>query len=107
MAEGLALNARWRCQKHATNVLSFPASGLEDVAPELLGDIVICAPVVEEEARTQGKLAQAHWAHLVVHGTLHLLGYDHVHAKDAIRMESLETATLAALGFDDPYAISR
>jgi len=105
--EGAALNLRWRGKKSATNVLSFPVSGLEAVAPELLGDIVICAPVVADEARAHKLSLQAHWAHMVVHGTLHLLGYDHIQANDASRMESLETALLVALGFDDPYANRR
>jgi len=99
--EGRALNERWRRRAHATNVLSFPA------APELggrqIGDIVVCAPVVAREAREQGKALAAHWAHMVVHGTLHLLGFDHQRAPDARRMEVRERALLARLGFADPY----
>jgi probable rRNA maturation factor len=99
--EGRALNERWRRRGYATNVLSFPA------APEFsgrhLGDIVVCAPVVAREAREQGKELAAHWAHMVVHGTLHLLGFDHVRATDARRMEGRERALLARLGFADPY----
>jgi probable rRNA maturation factor len=99
--EARGLNERWRRRAHATNVLSFPA------APELvgrqLGDIVVCAPVVAREAREQGKELAAHWAHMVVHGTLHLLGFDHERAADARRMEGRERALLARLGFADPY----
>jgi probable rRNA maturation factor len=99
--EGRALNERWRRRAYATNVLSFPA------APELggrqIGDIVVCAPVVAREAREQGKALAAHWAHMVVHGTLHLLGFDHRRAPDARRMEVRERALLARLGFADPY----
>jgi probable rRNA maturation factor len=99
--ESRALNGRWRGRDKPTNVLSFPAS------PELrgreLGDLVVCAPVVAREAREQGKRLAAHWAHMVVHGTLHLLGYDHARAADAKRMEGRERALLARLGFADPY----
>lgn len=99
--EGRALNERWRRRAYATNVLSFPA------APELggrqIGDIVVCAPVVAREAREQGKPLAAHWAHMVVHGTLHLLGFEHGRASDARRMEGRERALLARLGFADPY----
>ena len=99
--ESRALNGRWRGRDQPTNVLSFPAS------PELrgsqLGDLVVCAPVVAREARAQGKPLAAHWAHMIVHGTLHLLGFDHVRAADATRMEGRERALLARLGFADPY----
>ena len=101
--ESAALNAAWRQRSGPTNVLSFPVSGLEEVAPELLGDIVICAPLVTTEAAAQGKLLEAHWAHLVVHGTLHLLGFDHVEEPQARAMEALECELLTALGFPDPY----
>lgn len=101
--EGAALNARWRGKPGATNVLSFPADGLAAIAPEQLGDIVICAPVVAREATAQGKHADAHWAHLVVHGVLHLIGFDHVRAREARVMEAHEREILAALGFPDPY----
>jgi probable rRNA maturation factor len=97
------LNRDYRGGDYATNVLSFPA----DLPPELelphLGDIVICAPVVAREAAEQGKAAEAHWAHMVVHGTLHLLGHDHVDDSEAEAMEALETAILAALDYPDPY----
>lgn len=103
--EGRALNSTWRRKDYATNVLSFPA----DVPDEfldipLLGDLVICVPVVEREAAEQGKALQAHWAHLVIHGCLHLLGYDHIDDAEAEEMEELERQLLAELGYPDPYA---
>jgi probable rRNA maturation factor len=103
-AEGARLNRRWRGKRGATNVLSFPGAELPGNGPDLLGDIVICAPVVDREARTQGKPRAAHWAHMVVHGALHLLGYDHETRAQAAVMESLEVKLLARLGVDDPYA---
>lgn len=102
--EGAALNARWRGKEGPTNVLSFPVSGLEEVAPDLLGDIVLCAPVLKAEAAAQGKTIAQHCAHLLVHGALHLLGYDHVKPRQARVMEQLETELLAELEFPDPYA---
>lgn len=102
-SEGQALNRRWRGGSGPTNVLSFPAQGLEDLMPELLGDVVICAPVVVREAAEQGKPLRAHWAHMVVHGTLHLLGYDHQGKEEAAVMEGIETEILTALGYPDPY----
>ena len=99
-AEGRRLNREFRGKDHPTNVLTFAYS---DRAP-LAGDVVICAPVVASEARDQGKAIEAHYAHLVVHGLLHLQGLDHERAADAGRMESRERAILAALGFGDPYA---
>jgi len=104
--EGTALNRQWRGKSYATNVLSFPCHGLEEIAPELLGDIVICAPIVAHEAGEQGKDVRAHWAHMLVHGTLHLLGYNHEKAAEAERMESVETDILRDFGYPDPY-ISR
>jgi len=101
--EGTELNEKWRKSNGATNVLSFPIDGIEEKAPDYIGDIVICAPVVEKEATQQDKSLSAHWAHMVVHGTLHLLGYDHTEEKEAEIMESLETDILEKLGFDDPY----
>ena len=95
--ESAALNAAWRQRSGPTNVLSFPMSGLEQIAPELLGDIVICAPVVATEAAAQGKSLAAHWAHLVIHGTLHLLGFDHVQARQARAMEALKCELVTAL----------
>ena len=98
-----ALNARYRGRDYATNVLSFPAELPAGAPVALLGDIVLCAPVVEREACAQGKPGRAHWAHLVVHGTLHLLGHDHERPRDARRMESLEREILGAIGIPDPY----
>ncbi|CDZ94558.1 rRNA maturation RNase YbeY [Pseudomonas saudiphocaensis] len=103
--EGRELNSTWRQKDYATNVLSFPADvpdGLLDIP--LLGDLVICVPVVEREAAEQDKSLQAHWAHLVIHGCLHLLGYDHIEDDEAEEMESLERQLLAELGHPDPYA---
>ena len=96
--EGAELNQRWRNKPGPTNVLSFPA-GMDDY----LGDIVICAPVVEREAVEQGKTPEAHWAHLTVHGLLHLCGYDHQTDAEATEMERLETELLQKLGYPDPY----
>lgn len=102
-AEGAELNQAWRNRSAATNVLSFPAELPENPALRVLGDLVLCAPVVRREARAQGKPQAAHWAHLVIHGTLHLLGYDHIVESEAEAMEALECAVLAGLGFPDPY----
>lgn len=102
-AEGAELNRRYRHKSGATNVLSFPCDTAAGVEPDILGDLVICAPVVEREAHEQEKNGEAHWAHMVVHGTLHLLGHDHVKQEEAERMEALETEILARLGYPDPY----
>lgn len=104
-AEGRELNHTWRHKDYATNVLSFPAEipeGILDIP--LLGDLVICVPVVEREAAEQGKALEAHWAHLVIHGCLHLLGYDHIEDDEAVEMEELERQLLAELGHPAPYA---
>jgi probable rRNA maturation factor len=101
--EARALNLQYRGKDYATNVLSFPAELPEFIGLPLLGDIVICAPVVEAEAVEQGKAAQAHWAHMIVHGVLHLLGYDHEQQQQAELMEERERGILAQLGFNDPY----
>ncbi len=104
-AEGRELNLTWRGKDYATNVLSFPAEipeGLLDIP--LLGDLVICAQVVAREAGEQGKSLDAHWAHLTLHGCLHLLGYDHIDDDEAEEMEALERQLLAELGYPDPYA---
>lgn len=92
------LNGQWRGRDYPTNVLSFAYD-----TPGLIGDVVICAAVVAREAREQGKAPRAHWAHMVVHGCLHLIGYDHEREDDAARMEAAERALLAELGFPDPY----
>ncbi len=102
-AEGQALNRRYRHRNKATNVLSFAAELPDGIALPLLGDLVICAPVVAREAADQGKATRHHWAHMTVHGTLHLLGFDHVLTEDADIMEALEKRVLAGLGIADPY----
>jgi probable rRNA maturation factor len=107
-AESRRLNAHYRGKDHPTNVLSFPASPLPptpaiSAEPQPLGDLVICPQVLRAEAREQGKSLRAHWAHLVVHGALHLIGYDHERAADARRMERREIAVLRQLGFTNPY----
>ncbi|WP_158886001.1 rRNA maturation RNase YbeY [Rhodanobacter sp. L36] len=101
--EGHALNRDYRGKDYATNVLSFPAEFPPGVKLPLIGDLVICAPVVLREATEQGKPPRDHWAHLTIHGVLHLLGHDHIDDQDAERMESLETRILAGLGIADPY----
>jgi probable rRNA maturation factor len=102
--EGRALNRHYRGRDYATNVLSFPAELPEGVKLPLLGDIVLCAPVVAREAREQKKALAAHWAHLTVHGALHLLGWNHEDTREAECMEQLEREILAELGIGDPYA---
>ena len=103
--EGRELNLTWRLKDYATNVLSFPADVPDEMLDiPLLGDLVICVPVVTREAAEQGKALDAHWAHLVVHGCLHLLGYDHIDDEEADEMEALEQSLLAELGYPDPYA---
>ncbi len=103
--ESAVLNGQYRQKPYATNVLSFPFEAPEDVAiaEDYLGDIVICADVVAEEALAQHKPLLAHWAHMTIHGVLHLRGYDHVEEQDALAMESLETQLLTQLGFANPY----
>lgn len=104
-AEGRELNNTYRHKDYATNVLSFPADVPDELLDiPLLGDLVICVPVVEREAAEQGKALEAHWAHLVIHGCLHLLGYDHIEDDEAEEMEALERTLLAELGHPDPYA---
>jgi probable rRNA maturation factor len=107
-AESAALNRSYRGRSGPTNVLSFPFEpppGMPagEITTELLGDLVICAPLIQTEAADQGKAEQAHWAHIVVHGTLHLLGHDHQSDEEANAMEALETRILTALGFEAPY----
>ena len=102
-AQGRELNQRYRKRDYATNVLSFPADLPRALKLALIGDLVICAPVVAREAADQGKPLRDHYAHLTVHGVLHLLGYDHANAADAQRMETLEVRILATLGIGDPY----
>ena len=99
------LNRCYRHKDRPTNVLSFPFEAPPGVETDLLGDLVIAAPVVAREAREQGKPLTAHWAHLVVHGTLHLLGHDHQTEAEAEIMEGREIAILASLGYPDPYQL--
>ncbi len=102
-AEIRALNMQYRQKDMPTNVLSFPSDLPEIVASSLLGDIVICASVVADEAQAQGKSLEAHWAHMVVHGVLHLIGYDHIAEEEAQQMERLECSILSTVGVADPY----
>ncbi len=106
-AESAELNRTWREREGPTNVLSFPFAlppGLADAdIGDILGDLVICAGVVTREAREQDKTSEAHWAHMLVHGTLHLLGYDHQDDQQAQDMEQLEITIMARLGYADPY----
>lgn len=105
--ESRQLNLRYRAQDKPTNVLSFPSDLPDRVLKELdlvpLGDLVICAPKVLAEAREQGKQQEHHWAHLTIHGVLHLLGYDHQNERQALEMESLETRLMEELGFPNPH----
>jgi probable rRNA maturation factor len=98
--EGRALNRDWRGKDKATNVLTFDY----ETAPLVVADLVLCAPVVEREARAEGKAIEAHYAHLLVHGVLHAQGWAHERAAEARRMEARESAIVQALGFPDPYA---
>lgn len=101
--ESQALNLQYRGKDKPTNVLSFPCELPDGVELPLLGDLVICAQVVAKEALEQGKLLHAHWAHMVVHGTLHLLGYDHIEDGEAEEMEAIEIQVLLELGYPNPY----
>ena len=102
-AESHELNLNYRGKDRPTNVLSFPFECPDEVELPLLGDLVICRQVVEREAQEQDKPVVAHWAHMVVHGCLHLLGYEHIEDDEAEEMESLETQIMTGLGFADPY----
>lgn len=102
-AESRMLNRRYRGKDRPTNVLSFPFEAPPGVPLSHLGDVVICAPVVAREAAEQGKTDEAHWAHMLVHGILHLRGYEHEDEPQAGRMEAKERAILAQLGYGDPY----
>jgi probable rRNA maturation factor len=101
--ESAALNSRFRGKTGPTNVLSFPFENPPGTRSNLLGDIVICADVVQREARAQGKDERAHWAHMLVHGIMHLRGYDHEKSRDAAVMEAKEIRILRGLGFPNPY----
>ncbi|ODS22527.1 rRNA maturation RNase YbeY [Candidatus Endobugula sertula] len=102
-AESQALNLQYRGNNNPTNVLSFPAELPDIVDSDLIGDVVICAPIVFHEAIKQQKNIDAHWAHMVIHGVLHLSGYDHTDGEEAEVMETLETQILNTLGFPCPY----
>ncbi|MBW3759251.1 rRNA maturation RNase YbeY [Aeromonas jandaei] len=102
-AESNELNLTYRGKDKPTNVLSFPFEAPPGLELPLLGDLVICRQVVEREAQEQGKPLMAHWAHMVVHGSLHLLGYDHIEDEEAEEMEALERDIMQELGFADPY----
>jgi len=110
--ESAKLNEQYRDKQGPTNVLSFPFESPhmpddldedDDMLEDFLGDLLICAPVVEAEAKQQGKSLEAHWAHMVVHGVLHLQGYDHIETAQAEQMEDIERHIMEALGFPDPY----
>lgn len=98
------LNEQYRKKSGATNVLSFPAELHDEIDLSFLGDIIICAPIVVKEAEEQGKTLLSHWAHMTVHGILHLQGYDHINDRDAAEMEALEMEILEKLDFANPYA---
>ncbi len=102
--ESRELNHQYRGKDYATNVLSFPSQLPEYVEPDYLGDLVICAPVVAQEAQAQNKTPESHWAHMLVHGVLHLQGYDHIDDAEAEQMEALETRIITAMGYPEPYA---
>lgn len=104
-AEGRRLNRDYRGKDGPTNVLSFASATTPAGRDRFLGDLVICAPLVAREAQEQGKPLRAHWAHMVVHGTLHLLGYDHQAPRQAGHMEAREIQVLAGLGFENPYEV--
>ncbi len=99
--EGQALNHQFRQKNYATNVLTFDYAQ----APMVMADLILCAPVIEQEATDQGKPLAAHYAHMLIHGTLHAQGWDHIKAKQAKQMEAHETALMKQLGFQDPYAV--
>ena len=105
--ESHQLNHDYRGKDKPTNVLSFPFEVPPGMELDLLGDLIICRQVVEKEAEEQNKPLLAHWAHMVVHGSLHLLGYDHIEDDEAEEMESLETEIMQTMGFEDPYILEK
>ena len=102
-AEMIQFNEQYRDKKGSTNILSFPFEAPEGIDSHLLGDMLVCAPVVEKEAQQQNKELNHHWAHMIVHGVLHLLGYDHVDDQDAEEMEALEIKILKKIKIKNPY----
>lgn len=102
-AESQELNSEYRGKDKPTNVLSFPFEAPAHVPIPLLGDLIVCKQVVEREAVEQGKTLTAHWAHMIVHGCLHLLGFDHIEDEEAEEMEGIERVVMKSLGFEDPY----
>ncbi|MDC9580166.1 rRNA maturation RNase YbeY [Xenorhabdus sp. PR6a] len=106
-AESHDLNLTYRGKDKPTNVLSFPFEAPPEIELPLLGDLIICRQVVEKEAKEQKKTVEEHWAHMVVHGSLHLLGYDHIEDDEAEEMESLETEILKKMGYPDPYLMEK
>ncbi|MEZ9153034.1 rRNA maturation RNase YbeY [Vibrio sp. F13] len=105
--ESHQLNHEYRGKDKPTNVLSFPFEAPPGIELDLLGDLIICRQVVEKEAEEQSKPLLAHWAHMVVHGSLHLLGYDHIEDDEAEEMESLETEIMQSMGLEDPYILEK
>lgn len=103
VSESQQLNHQYRGKEKPTNVLSFPFEVPDGIELDLLGDLVICVDVVENEAIAQNKSVNAHWAHMIIHGCLHLLGYDHISEDEAIEMETIEITLLASLGIENPY----
>ena len=101
--ESQSLNCEYRSKDKPTNVLSFPFEAPEFIDINLLGDLVICAPIVEQEAREHSKTLASHWAHMVIHGILHLQGYDHIEDAEAEEMEGIEIDIMQTLGFNNPY----
>ena len=101
--ESAELNSTYRHKKGPTNILSFPFEPPPEISSPFLGDLVICAALVNQQAKQQAKTRLAHWAHIVIHGCLHLIGYDHIHDKDASKMETIEIQLLEDLGYENPY----
>lgn len=101
--ESAKLNSTYRHKKGPTNILSFPFEPPPGISSAFLGDLVVCAALVNQQAKQQTKTRLAHWAHLIIHGCLHLIGYDHIHDKDANKMEAKEIQLLKELGYENPY----